>query len=459
MTAPLWTISEVIGATGGICRGRMEAAITGVSIDTRTLEEGDLFIAIKGENQDGHKYAEMALERGAAAVIVEEIFEGQNPRYIRVPDTLRAMEALGRAARARTHAKIIAVTGSVGKTGTKEMLRLALSACGRTHAAEKSYNNHWGVPLTLARMPQDTEYGVFEIGMNHPGEITPLTKMVRPHVAIVTAIAPVHIGYLGSLEAIAHAKAEIFDGIEPDGIAILNANAPHLDILEAAATKRGAAIRHFGASGAFASASNGNALIGEKSVPLTIGAPGTHHVSNALAVLTACDAAGVDLAKAAGQLARFQAPAGRGAAETITTPDGGIILIDESYNANPASVGAAITVLAQSGAPDARRIAVLGDMLELGEQSETMHAALAEPLQAAGIDLVFTCGPHMARLRDALPESMRGVYGETSDDLHEPLLAEVAPGDVVMIQGSLGSRMGPIVAALRSHLSGHTTTE
>ncbi len=466
MTQPLWTISEIIAATGGVCKGRMEAAITGVSIDTRTLQPGDLYVALHGVSQDGHKYVDAAFEAGAAAALVEDNSDVNGARCIRVPDTLKAMEDLGRAARARTNATVIAVTGSVGKTGTKEMLRLALSACGRTHAAEKSYNNHWGVPLTLARMPVDTEYGVFEIGMNHANEITPLTKMVQPDIAVITTIAPVHIGYLGSLEAIAHAKAEIFDGLAEGGTAVLNATAPHLDILEAAAMVRNATIRHFGASSAYARAENVtlengvqcvDARMGNATQRIELAILGTHHVVNALAVLTACDAADVDLATAAMGLSNFAAQIGRGASERIDTPNGPIMLIDESYNANPASMGAAINVLAQTGAQDARRIAVLGDMLELGDDSEAMHAKLADPLIKAGISAVLTCGPHMANLRDALPEHMRGAYGATSDDLRDAMLEIIAPGDVIMIKGSLGSRMGPLVAALRSHFHGHTS--
>lgn len=466
MTQSLWTISEIVAATAGTCSGEPETEITGVSIDTRTLQPGDLYVALHGVSQDGHKYVDAAFEAGAAAALVEEKSGIVGPRCIRVPDTLRAMEALGRAARARTNAKVIAVTGSVGKTGTKEMLRLALSVCGKTHAAEKSYNNHWGVPLTLSRMPADTEFAVCEIGMNHANEITPLTRMVQPDIAIITTIAPVHIGYLGSLEAIAHAKAEIFDGLAAGGVAILNAAAPHLDILEAAAKDRGAGIRMFGADDAYASTCDTtlrdgvqivDTRIGEHHCTIELSALGQHHVTNSLAVLTACEAAGANLALAAKGLSGFAAQPGRGASERIDTPDGPITLLDESYNANPASVGAAITVLAQTGAPEARRIAVLGDMLELGDDADTLHAGLATPLANAEIDLVLTCGPHMASLRDALPAAMRGPYRANAEEMRDEMLGTVQPGDIIMIKGSLGSRMGGLVAALRSHFDGHTT--
>jgi UDP-N-acetylmuramoyl-tripeptide--D-alanyl-D-alanine ligase len=381
-----------------------------------------------------------------------------------VPDALRALEALGRAARSRTSGKVIAVTGSVGKTGTKEMLRAALQEGGSVHASAASFNNHWGVPLTLARLPRDTAFGVFEIGMNHAGEITPLVGMVRPHVAIITNVEPVHFEYFGSVEAIADAKAEIFTGVEPGGVAVLNADNPQFVRLCAAARGLDVAIRSFGAAAeadarlltvsTLPDRSIVTASIMGEDVAYTLGAPGRHLVQNSLAVLLAAKLAGADARATAAGLARFQAPAGRGQRHLLTLAGGQAVLLDESYNANPASMRAAIALL---GATNGRRIAVLGDMLELGDASEDMHRALAETLLASKVDLVFTSGRAMRALHEELPEARRGGWAATASELQPQVLDAVRAGDAIMIKGSHSSGMGPIVAALVGRFSAAET--
>jgi UDP-N-acetylmuramoyl-tripeptide--D-alanyl-D-alanine ligase len=367
---------------------------------------------------------------------------------------------LARAARARSPARVIGVTGSVGKTGTKEALRLALSADGETHASAASYNNHWGVPLSLARCPASAKYAVFEIGMNHAGEITPLTKLVRPHVAIITAIEPVHLEYFGSLEKIAEAKAEIFTGIEPGGAAILNRDGAQYAQLAAAAKAAGVArIVSFGESdhadamlvrcALQPDSSTIEALILGEPVTYKLGAPGKHLVINSLAVLAAVSLVGADLALAALALNRLKAPTGRGARLTLGVPGGSALLIDESYNANPASMAAAIALLGQAPlGPQGRRIAVLGDMLELGDQGVPLHRSLAGSIETANVDLVYCSGPLMHALWEALPSSRRGGYAETAAALEPAVLEAIRDGDAVMVKGSLGSKMGPIVKAL-----------
>ena len=458
----LWTAAELVEATGGELRGDVRGSLGGVSIDSRTLAEGDIFFAIKGDLHDGHKFAASSLEAGAGIAVVsapDEVMESAGPILV-VDDTLKAMERLGVAARTRFQGRAIAVTGSVGKTGTKEALRLCFEDQGRTHASQASYNNHWGVPLTLSRLPRETEYGVFEVGMNHPGEITPLTAMIRPHVAIVTTVQAVHLGYFSSVDAIADAKAEIFTGLEPGGTAILNRDNAYFDRLRAAAEENGAArIVGFGEDeradcrltdvvlrddGSTVSAS----VVG-MDVTYNIGAPGRHFVVNSLAVLAAVHAAGADVALAALALAQVRAPKGRGARASLMLPGGDVTLIDESYNANPASMRAALELLAMADpGVGGRRIAVLGDMLELGDEGPREHTELAAAVDDAEADIVYACGPNMAYLWDAIDETRRGVYAEASDGLGDALLDEVQAGDVVMIKGSLGSRMGPLVQAL-----------
>ena len=461
MTA-LWTLSSMAAAMRAEKSGALPVDVPGLSIDTRSIGKGEAFFAIKGENRDGHGFVEAALKGGAGLAVVAraqaERFAGA-PLLI-VEDVLVALRDLARAARARTQAKVIAVTGSVGKTGTKEALKLALSPDGETHVSAASYNNHWGVPLSLARCPQAAKYAVFEIGMNHAGEITPLTKLVRPHVAIVTTIAPVHLEFFGTLEKIADAKAEIFLGVEPAGAAVLNRDNAQYARLAAAARAAGVArIVSFGEHGKADArllrvslqpdSSTVEADILGQPVTYKLGAPGRHLVLNSLAVLAAVALAGADLALAAVALAHLQPAAGRGARATLRVPGGSALLIDESYNANPASMAAAIALLGQAPIGQrGRRIAVLGDMLELGPPGAELHRGLAAPLKEANVDLVFCSGPLMRALWDALPSGLRGGYAETAAALEPGVLGAIRDGDVVMVKGSLGSKMGPIVKAL-----------
>jgi UDP-N-acetylmuramoyl-tripeptide--D-alanyl-D-alanine ligase len=378
-----------------------------------------------------------------------------------VGDVLVALNDLAKASRARSGAKIVAVTGSVGKTGTKEMLRLVLGKQGATHASAASYNNHWGVPLSLALMPARVNFGVFEIGMNHPGEITPLTALVRPHVAIVTTIAPVHLEFFGTLDAIADAKAEIFSGVEPSGAAVINADVAQFQRLKTAAQAAGIKqIVSFGGHQAASARALKVSLQAETStvqanilghdVTYKLGAPGRHVVDNSLGVLAAATLLGADLALSGLALAELKPPAGRGERVTLELPGGTALLIDESYNANPTSVRAALALLGQVPMKGlGRRIAALGDMLELGPEGAALHASLAEAVTANAIDLVYCAGPLMKSLWDALPSERRGGYADTSAALEAQVLGAVTANDAVMVKGSLGSKMGPIVKALR----------
>ena len=465
---PLWTIDAMAGAMGAARAGALPATISGASIDTRTIAPGEAFFAITGENRDGHEFVPAALARGAGVAVVaasRHAGMSKDAPLLIVPDVLAGLADLARAARARSSARVVAVTGSVGKTGTKEALRLALGADGETHASAASYNNHWGVPLSLARMPETARYGVFELGMNHAGEITPLTQMVRPHVAVITTIEPVHLEYFGSLDKIADAKAEIFTGLEPSGVAVLNRDNAQYDHLMRAAQAAGVArIVSFGEHAdadtrllkvsLHADCSTVRASILGTEIAYKLGAPGRHIVLNSLAVLTAASLAGADLALAALALASLSAPAGRGARQTLELPNGSATLIDESYNANPASMRAALGLLGNAHVgPRGRRIAVLGDMLELGPQAENIHRDLAQPIIDSGIDLVFCAGPLMQALWDALPSERRGSYAATAAGLEPEVLSDIRDGDAVMVKGSLGSRMGPIVKALTTRFT------
>jgi UDP-N-acetylmuramoyl-tripeptide--D-alanyl-D-alanine ligase len=473
MTA-LWTIDDMAKATGAEKSGALPNAVPGLSIDSRGLAKGEAFFAIKGDNRDGHDFVAAALKAGAGVAVIardqRRQFAADAPLLI-VPDVLGALRDLARVARARVGAKVIAVTGSVGKTGTKEALRLALSPDGETHVSAASYNNHWGVPLSLARCPASAKYAVFEIGMNHAGEITPLTKLVRPHVAIVTAIEPVHLEYFGSLEKIADAKAEIFSGLEPGGAAVLNRDNAQYARLAAAAKAAGVTrIVSFGESNKadarllrhslHAECSTVEATILGQPVTYKLGAPGRHLVLNSLGVLAAVSLAGADLALAALALDNLKPATGRGARSTLRMPGGSALLIDESYNANPASMAAAIALLGQApvGA-QGRRVAVLGDMLELGAQGIALHRALAAPIERAGVDLVFCSGPLMQALWEALPTGRRGGYAETAAALEQAVLAAIRDGDAVMVKGSLGSKMGPIVKTLERQFAGPAAIE
>jgi UDP-N-acetylmuramoyl-tripeptide--D-alanyl-D-alanine ligase len=463
----LWGLDDMATAMRAEKFGNLPLEVNGLSIDSRNLDKGDAFFAIAGESRDGHDFAAGALQAGAGLAVIARAGRGQlaaaTPLLI-VPDApgdavLEGLRNLARAARARSPAKIVAVTGSVGKTGTKEALRLALSPDGETHASVASYNNHWGVPLSLARCPAGARYEIFEIGMNHAGEITPLTKLVRPHVAIVTTIEPVHLEYFGSLEKIAEAKAEIFSGLEPGGAAVLNRDNAQYDQLARAAQSAGARLITFGEHAQadarlikFAlhpdcTCVRANILGVE--VTYKLGAPGRHLVLNSLSVLAAVSLVGADLALAALALNKLQPAIGRGTRMTLSVPGGSILLIDESYNANPASMHAAIALLGQAPVGvRGRRIAVLGDMLELGAQASALHRALAEPLEAARADLVFCSGPQMRALWEALPSNRRGGYAGSPAELEAVVLEAIRAGDAVMVKGSLGSKMGPIVKAL-----------
>ena len=465
---PLWTESELVAALGAPPSASLKDRVGGVSIDSRTMEPGDLFVAIRGDTHDGHDHVARAFEAGASAAIVSveraPALAPLGPVFA-VADTLKAMERLAIASRARSPAKIVAVTGSVGKTSVKEMLRVMLSACGETHASAASYNNHWGVPLTLARMSATAAFAVIEIGMNHAGEITPLVRMARPHAALVTTIAPVHIEYLGSLEAIADAKAEIFSGLEAGGTAIINRDAPQAERLMNAAASRHARVLTFGAGeGADArllelteteAGSQVHARVFSRELRFDLGAPGVHMAQNAVGALLAADALGADVAACARALAGFEPQKGRGARFAIRAAGGGVVtIIDESYNANPASMRAALALLgAARPGPNGRRIAVIGDMLELGTEGAAMHAALAPELAANRVDLVFGAGALTRALYEAAPVAVRGAWAPQSSELTPEVAGALRAGDIVMVKGSNGSRMGPLVAALREHFA------
>jgi len=459
MSDALWTASEAAAATGGTVQGTWAA--TGVSIDTRTLELGDLFVALKGDNSDGHAHVVDALAKGAAAAMVSQPCPGvADDALLVVEDTLVALNALGRAARARTSAKVAAITGSVGKTSTKEALRAIFEDQGRTHASAASYNNHWGVPLTLARMPADTQWAIFEIGMNHPGEIVPLTQLVQPDVAMVTRVDAVHMAHFESVEKIADAKGEIFEGLKSGGTAVINFDNPHHDRLKARAEACGVEqIISFGEgagadvqlekSALHASCSCISAMVCSQPMTYKLGAPGMHLVMNSLGLLGVVSAMGGDLALAGMSLAKLVAPKGRGERHIVRAKDRKFLLIDESYNANPASMKAAFATLAGADIADrARRIAVLGDMLELGTDEKMVHQDLAGAVNDENIDCVYACGPLMKSLYDALPVERRGRYAENSEALLATLVHDVRDGDAVMIKGSLGSRMGLVVDGL-----------
>jgi UDP-N-acetylmuramoyl-tripeptide--D-alanyl-D-alanine ligase len=460
----LWTIGDMAAAMGAEPQGALPQAVSGLSIDSRTVGPGEAFFAVAGDNRDGHGFVDAALgaKAGLAVVAADRRgdFRNDAPLLV-VPDVLGSLRDLAAAARRRTSAKVIGVTGSVGKTSTKEALRLALSKDGETHASVASYNNHWGVPLSLARCPAGARYAVLEMGMNHAGEIAPLSRLARPHVVVITTIAPVHLEFLGSLANIADAKAEIFLGLEPGGTAVINRDIAQFEQLKRRAAAAG--VARVVAFGEHAKAdarlikcalhptcSTVQADILGTELTYKVGAPGRHLVLNSLAVLAAAELVGADLALAALALAELKAVAGRGVPIEIDLPDGPALLIDESYNANPASVAAALALLGQVPVgPYGRRIAVLGDMLELGPKGKTLHRGVAAQTTANAIDLVFCCGPLMQTLWRALPPGQRGGYAENSTALEAQVVRAIRSGDVVMVKGSLGSRMAPIVKALQ----------
>jgi UDP-N-acetylmuramoyl-tripeptide--D-alanyl-D-alanine ligase len=461
--SPLWTLDTLVKATGAEVKGTPAGEITGISIDSRTIAGGDAFFAIKGDRVDGHDYAADALKRGGALAVVSTARASGMPAgapLALVPDVLEALRALAGAARARSNAKVIAVTGSAGKTGTKDALHLALSREAKTHASTASLNNHWGVPLSLTRLPADACFAVFELGMNHPGEIEPLAKLVRPHVAVITTIEAVHLEFFANVEAIADAKAEIFLGLEPGGVAVLPRDNSQFARLAAAAreAKVGRVIgfgEHKDSDARLidvalkADCSTVRADILGDEIAYKVGAPGRHLVLNSLAVLAAVKLVGADLAIAALALAGLVPPSGRGRRISLDLGSGSALLIDESYNANPASMRAALDVLGQAPiGKRGRRIAVLGDMLELGPDAEELHRALAEAVIAAKVDVVFCAGPLMHELWKALPAAMRGGYSDAAAGIESEVVAAVRGGDAVMVKGSNGSRMAPIVKTL-----------
>ncbi|MGH6674342.1 MAG: UDP-N-acetylmuramoylalanyl-D-glutamyl-2,6-diaminopimelate--D-alanyl-D-alanine ligase [Xanthobacteraceae bacterium] len=464
MTArALWTIDAMAAAMGVERQGVLPQSVSGISIDSRSIGPGEAFFAI-ADRRDGHEFVASALAAQAALAVVaadrRAQFAKEAPLLV-VPDVLAGLRDLAAAARARSKATVIGVTGSVGKTGTKEALRLALSTDGETHASVASYNNHWGVPLSLARCPTGARYAVLEMGMNHAGEIAALTRLVRPHVAVITTIAPVHLEFFGSLAKIAEAKAEIFLGLEAGGAAIINRDIAQFTLLKCRAKEAGVARvvsfgQHTQADARLIKCvlhphcSTVVAQICGTELTYKIGAPGRHIVDNSLAVLAAATLAGADLALAALALSGLKPVSGRGAPIEIDVGGGAALVIDESYNANPASVNAALALLGRANiGPRGRRIAVLGDMLELGAKGPTLHRALAKQVGANAIDLVFCCGPLMRNLWETLPATRRGGYADDSAALESQVLAVIRAGDVIMVKGSLGSRMTPLVKALQ----------
>src|SRR5579859_493484 len=468
-TAPLWTSEAMREAMGASPNGALPEAVTGLSIDSRTIKSGEAYFAIKGDVHDGHDFVAAALKAGAALAVVEtaqrDKFAADAPLLV-VDDVLEGLRDLARASRARLKAQVIAVTGSVGKTSTKEALRGVLSAQGETHASVASFNNHWGVPLSLARCPSATRFAIFEIGMNHAGEIEPLVMMVRPHVAIITTVEPVHLEFFAGIEAIADAKAEIFAGVEPGGTVVLNRDNSQFSRLVAHAKNRGISdIVSFGTDEkcdarlldvslhAISSAVHANIL--GHDITYKLGMPGRHMAMNSLAVLAAASLAGADLALAALALSQVAPGAGRGVRRVLEIASGEAILIDESYNANPASMAAAINVLGRAEiGPRGRRIAVLGDMLELGPAGPDLHRGLAEAVKANQIDLVYCCGPLMRNLWDALSAGKRGGYAENSAGLEAQAVSAIRAGDAIMVKGSLASKMKTIVNALEKRFPG-----
>ncbi len=448
----LWPPKDLLAATGGYLR--VPFAATGISIDSRTTRTGDLFIALVGENGDGHDHVASALARGAAGAVIHRLPDGlpDDAPLLQVADTFTALHDLGRYGRTRFTGRLVAVTGSVGKTTTKDMLRAIFTAHGKTWAAEASHNNHWGVPLTLARMPPDARFAAIEIGMNHAGEIAPLARLARPHAAVITAIAPAHIGHLGSMEAIADEKASIAEGLEPDCVLLLPADSPWHDRMAASTATP---TQSFGsaktANHRLVSASAdalGSDIVAEIAgvlVPFRLPVPGLHMAMNAVAALAAASLIGADPIRGAEALGSFAAGAGRGARREIAVPLGTAILLDESYNASSASIRASLAVLTLL--PATRRIAVLGDMLELGDAGAAEHRGLAADVLAAA-DLVFTCGPLMRLLHDAIPAARAGAHAVDSTALAPILAAALQPGDAVLVKGSLGSRMKTIILAL-----------
>lgn len=456
----LWTAQEVANALGTTIAAPFEA--TGVTFDSRAVGKGDLFFALAGETTDGHGFVADALQRGAAAAVVSRDVENAGGTLIRVPDTMKALVDLGRAGRRRSKARIASVTGSVGKTSTKDALRAMLSAQAPTSASAASFNNHVGVPISLARLPREARYGVFEIGMNHPGEIEPLARQVEAHVGVVTNVGPVHIGHMGSEEAIADEKACLFAGMAADegAVAVLNRDSRHFDRIAGHARRFGVRrIVGFGRGEAADarllscslqdSGSDVVALIHGRRIEYRLGAAGEHWVLNSIAALAVVEALGANVDRAAAMLAGVSASPGRGARRILKFGHGTVELLDESYNANPVSVGAMLAVLARTEPTGGgRRLLALGDMRELGEGADAFHAGLADAVAASGAAQVFLCGPHMRALWDRLAPAQRAVHRPDSAALAGDVAAALRAGDVIAVKGSLGSRMKIVVDAI-----------
>ncbi|MDG1408822.1 MAG: UDP-N-acetylmuramoyl-tripeptide--D-alanyl-D-alanine ligase [Octadecabacter sp.] len=471
----LWTSKDAATATGG--ETTIKWAANGVSIDTRTIQAGDLFVALKAD-RDGHNFVAMALEKGAAAALVTHRPDGvaADAPLLIVDDVLAALERLGKAARARTKAQVLAITGSVGKTSAKEMARAVLERQGKVHAAEASYNNHWGVPLTLARMPADTEFAVIEIGMSNPGEIAPLSRLARPHVAMITTVAAAHLEAFDDITGIAREKASIIDGLVTGGIAVLNADTETSATLQNYAARSEVTQVLFGQMSRtwrldHVALSEGQTLV-QADTPqgplmFKLSTAGRHFAMNGLGILAAVDALGADPVQAAMDLGHWAPPAGRGTHETVTIDPAhegeDLILLDDAFNANPTSLAAALEVLASYTPRDnvgrfvkGRRVAILGDMLELGADEAAMHAEVAKDPSIPAVHLIHCAGPRMRHLFEALPEDQRGIWAETSAELAAAPAALVDAGDVVLVKGSKGSKVSLVVDAIRK--LGHPDT-
>ncbi len=446
----LWDNNSAATATGGTTRGQWRASR--VEIDSRRIQEGDLFVAIKGEHHDGHNFVADVLEKGAAAAMVHEPMEEAN--ILQVDDTMKALERLAHAARKCTHAKVVGVTGSVGKTGTKEMLRVALTAQGNTYATSGNYNNHIGLPLSMVNMPTDADYAVFEMGMNHAGEMSHLTSMARPDVAIITTIEAVHSEFFSSVEAIADAKAEIFESMREGSVAVLNHHNAHFARLEKAAKAKRLKVisvgRDAGCDVRLISAEHSIvADVAGKKITYHLPALGAHMVANSLMVLAAVHALGLDVQKSANALSAFEEPVGRGLVREVVTDGKSITVIDDSYNASPASMRAAFAKTEElwlRGDKKGRKIAVLGDMLELGNDAAALHKKLADELTS--FDMVFTAGKLMQHLHDALPAAKRGAHVATANALLPELQKSLKPQDIVLLKGSHGSHIYTVAGRL-----------
>ena len=461
MTPPLFTLDAILAATRGHASGVSATEINSISIDSRELGPEALFVAIKGGRFDGHDFVDTALSNGAVAALISR---GEGEGRIAVPDALSGLRDLAVAARERSRAFVVGVTGSVGKTTTKEALRLVFEAAGETHASIKSFNNHWGVPLMLARMPETVQFGVFEMGMNAPDEIRPLSRLVRPHVAVITNIAPAHLERLGSLDNIARAKAEIFDGLEPGGTAVLNADHPQINLLLelAAAANVGQVVTYGFARGVdwqitapemAADRSFATIVHGEESHALALGVSGRHMLANATAALAVAHLAGIEAETALRALAGFGAQPGRGQRVVVGPEDRPLLLIDESYNANTASMGAALEVFSTMEAPGGRKIVVLGDMLELGEAGAAMHAGLADAVKNSGAERVHLVGKSMAALAAALPRDLLASHHGSIEEGLDVIMADLAYGDAVMVKGSNGVGLSRVVTEIKSRFA------